>query len=133
MFGLYPKLMLGWERRLNSVDQNRHVRPFDWGGEWLRKTPINGLSPWPAQGSPQDIKDILADISAWNDRVVAASTEFFHYDPVRDYQLEPHVDGHAVLRFESPVATPYPENRQVYARWFPAAGAKRARVSPFAS
>jgi len=24
-----------WERSLASVDNNRVVRPFDWGGEWL--------------------------------------------------------------------------------------------------
>lgn len=116
----YANLILGWERRLNRVDPDRRVRPFDWGSEWLLQTPVNGLSPWPAMAPPADV---LPALRAWNDRVVAQSRDFFAYAPVRDYRL----NGDE-LAFTSPIATANPENRSVHARWFPVPGQSRAVI-----
>lgn len=112
MSGPYAHFISHWERRLNRVDQNRRVTPFAWGAEWLRRTPMNGVPDWPPDAPPAEV---IPRLRAWNQRVLAASDQFFAYPPVRDYALQ---DG--VLRFPSPVETPWPENRDVVARWFPA-------------
>lgn len=116
----YASLILAWERRLNRVDQNRRLSAFDWGSDWLRETPMNGLPAWPATAAPTAV---LPELNAWNQRVVAQSEEFFGYRPVAEYRLEGEV-----LRFRSPVATPHVENHEVYARWFPATGPRAVVV-----
>ncbi|MGH9482848.1 MAG: alpha/beta hydrolase family protein [Terriglobales bacterium] len=118
MSGLYPNLIYAWERRLNRVDRNRRLTPFDWGAEWLRQTPIDGVPDWAPQAPPTAVMPAL---TGWNERVLAASADFFAYPAVTGYQLR----GDR-LTFPSPVPTPCAENRQVHARWFPAAGATRA-------
>ena len=125
MAGLYPRLISSWERRLNRVDQNRRVRPFDWGSEWLVRTPVEGVAPWPTRAAPADA---LPALQAWNERVVASSQEFFAYEPVREYRLLRNGGDEQILRFASPVATPYPENAEVFGRWYPAGTARRAVV-----
>lgn len=102
-----------WERRLAAKDPAKVPRPFAWGWEWLRATPVNGLPAKPAG---------LGDLTAWNQRVLADSPGFFSAPPARDCQLR---DGW--LTFRSPVPTPYPENNTVHARWFPQRGASRPR------
>ena len=41
--------MHDWESRMTSRDNNRVVRPFEWGLEWMRKWPIveNFTAPGP--------------------------------------------------------------------------------------
>lgn len=116
----YANLILGWEQRLNRVDQNRRVTPFAWGGEWLRRTPMNGLTAWPpgtlAAGAVPGLRQ-------WNERVLGKSEAFFSYPRVTDYRREGEW-----LRFPSPVATPWPENQTVWGRWLPAGGAKKRAV-----
>lgn len=87
-------------------DRNKVPRPFDWGWEWLRATPIGGL---PAQ--PRG----LADLAAWNERALAASAAFYTAPTVRDYHLR---DGW--LTFSSPAPGPCQENNRVHAQWLPA-------------
>jgi hypothetical protein len=106
-----------WERKLAFRDSNRVVRPFEWGTDWLHSI---GYPPCPAEAN--------GDASELVERFViqglADSDRFYSYEPVRDYRLR---DG--VLTFTSPVRTPYPENDQVRASWFPAArGSGRALV-----
>ncbi|MGN6591522.1 MAG: alpha/beta hydrolase family protein [Terriglobales bacterium] len=108
----YANFILRWERRLNQVDPHRRVTPFDWGLEWLRRTPVNGLPERAPVAPPEEVLPLL---QTWNQRVVAASSEFFSHAPVSDYQLRDDV-----LRYTSPVETPYEENHSVHARWFPA-------------
>ena len=116
----YASLILAWERRLNRVDQNRRLSAFDWGSDWLRETPMNGLPAWPATAAPEAV---LPELRLWNQRVVGQSGEFFAYPPVAEYRLE----GEG-LRFRSPVDTPHEENHEVFARWFPAAGGRAVVV-----
>lgn len=108
----YGQWIQRWERHLAAKDHNKIPRPFAWGWEWLRSTPVDGL---PAQPGG------LADLTAWNNRVLADSRAFFSAPPVRDFQLR---DGW--LRFTSPVPTPHPENNTVHARWFPPRPGRRA-------
>src|SRR6185369_12721360 len=42
----YVQWMYDWETRLTSVDNNRVVRPLEWGVEWARDWPCrNGFAP----------------------------------------------------------------------------------------
>jgi dienelactone hydrolase len=142
MPSLYAKWMYAWENRLTSVDDNRVVRPLDWGVEWAHDWPCrNGV---PAGQTPADPETFFAD---YNQRIIANSDEFYSYRVPTDFRLEKREvqvfstralpdpkleakvrDTHAeFLRFTSPVSTPYPENNLANARWFPAKG-RRALV-----
>lgn len=120
MKNLYAGLIQAWERRLNRVDQDRRITPFDWGSEWLRRTPVNGVSAWAAEAAPAEV---MPELREWNRRVLADSEGFFAYQPVREYRLR----GGA-LSFRSPVETPYIENHEVHARWFPSPRAEGRAV-----
>jgi dienelactone hydrolase len=141
----YAQWMYDWEHRLTSVDNNRVVRPLEWGVEWTRDWPCrNGSQP----GQPvQDPAKFLID---FNHRIVAASDEFFAYTPPEDFRLEkrevkvfstrevpdPKLEAKVqgtyaeFLRFTSAVKTPYPENNLVNARWFPATGRRAVVLLP---
>jgi hypothetical protein len=96
----YARWVARWEHRLANRDDNRLVRPFEWGLEWL------GLE---AEGR--------AAIAAATQRWLADSDAFYARCPVRDYRL----DG-SHLTFTSPLHTPYPENNVVHADYFPVPG-----------
>jgi len=134
--------MHDWETRLTSVDNNRVVRPLDWGLEWMQDWPCgNGCAP--ADTSDQCERFL----QEYNRRIVSASDEFYSYVKPSDFQLERRevqvfstreVPDAALeakvrgtyadfLRFTSPVRTPFPENNLANARWFPARG-RRALV-----
>ena len=86
----------------------------------------------------------------YNHRIVANSDEFYSYKPPTDFRLEkrevqvfstrevpdPKLEAKVkgtfaeFLRFTSPVHTPYPENNQVNARWFPAKGRRAIVLLP---
>jgi dienelactone hydrolase len=138
----YAQWMYDWEHRLTSVDNNRVVRPLEWGVEWARDWPCrNGARPG------QVVDDPAKFFIDFNRRIVAASDEFYSYirptdfrlekrevqvfstREVPDLKLEAKVKGTFAefLRFTAPVKTPYPENNLANARWFPAKG-KRAIV-----
>jgi len=145
----YAQWMYDWEHRLTSVDNNRVVRPLEWGVEWTRDWPCRngyrpGLVPSAAQENPE--KYILD----YNRRIVSASDEFYSYARPSDFRLEtrevqvfstrevpdPRLEAKVkgtfgeFLRFTSPVRTPYPENNLVNARWFPARGRRAVVLLP---
>jgi dienelactone hydrolase len=145
MSSRYMQWMHDWETGLTSVDNNRVVRPLDWGVEWARDWPCrNGFPPGRV---PPDCEQFLQD---FNRRIVAGSDEFYSYTKPTDFclekreiqvfstrekpdpKLERQVRGtHAeFLRFTSPVRTPYPENNLVNARWFPSRGRRAVVVLP---
>ena len=109
MSGLYARWMDRWERKLATRDNNRVVRPFEWGADWLQSL---GFPAFPAEVNG-DAADCL---SRFVREALADSDRFYSYEPVRDFRYS---EGR--LTFTSPVASPYPENNTVHALWFPAA------------
>jgi dienelactone hydrolase len=145
----YAQWMYDWEHRLTSVDNNRVVRPLDWGVEFTRDWPCrNGFRPGQLPGAAQD--DPEKFILDYNRRIVAASDEFYSYIKPSDFRLEtrevqvfstrevpdPKLEAKVkgtfgeFLRFTSAVNTPYPENNLVNARWFPAKGRRAVILLP---
>ena len=141
----YAQWMYDWEHKLTSVDNNRVVRPLDWGLEFARDWPCrNGWQPGQVAEDPAKF---LVD---FNRRIVASSDEFFAYKQPTDFRLEKRevrvfstrevpdlrleakVKGTYAefLRFTAPVKTPYPENNVVNARWFPARGRRAIVLLP---
>jgi dienelactone hydrolase len=137
MRSLYGRWMHNWEHRLTQVDNNRVVRPLEWGIEWTREWPCrNGYQP------TRTAAECETYLREYNARAIASSDEFFSYKMPTDFRLErrevqvfstravpdPALEAkvrgkHAhFLRFSSPVRTPYPENNLANARWFPAKG-----------
>jgi dienelactone hydrolase len=145
MRSLYSRWMYNWETRLTQVDNNRVVRPLDWGIEWTRGWPCrNGSQP---TRTPAECESYLRD---YNSRALASSDEFFSYQVPTDFRLETRavqvfstrdipdlrleekIRGKQApfLRFTSPVHTPHPENNIVNARWFPARGKSAVVMLP---
>ena len=134
--------MYDWETRLTSVDNNRVVRPLDWGVEWARDWPCrNGYAPG---NVPEDGETLLRE---YNRRIVATSDEFFSYPnlrifvwnsgkcrfsarercPIRSWKKKFAARMRIFCASLRPCIRHYPENNLVNARWFPARG-KRAVV-----
>jgi dienelactone hydrolase len=145
MLTRYAQWMYDWENRLTSVDNNRVVRPLEWGTEWSQGWPCrNGLAP---SQTPADPENFFRD---YNDRIVHNSDEFYSYQTPRDFRLErrevrvfstrevpdPKLEAKTrgtyaeFLRFTSPVHTLFPENNLVNARWFPARGRRAVVLLP---
>ena len=118
---LYGRWIQSWEHRLCYRATNRVVRRFEWGLDWAGDWPC--AVRYPKNGdSPEDY------VSKLNQIAMLDSDDFFAYEPPSDFRLD---DG--ILRFRSPVETPYPENNIVHAQWFPAKqtaalGSKKAVV-----
>ena len=114
---IYERWIRGREEHLCSRATNRVVRHFDWGLEWAHNWPCSRR--FPKNG------DAPADyIAKLNRLAVQDSDEFFAYERPRDFSLQA-----GIVRFQSPVVTPYPENNTVHAQWFPAKnGGKKAVV-----
>jgi len=145
MASRYARWIYEWETRLSSVDNNRIVRPLDFGVEWSQQWPCrNGHSPGYI---PTDREGHLRE---YNQRIVDASDEFFSYEISSDFRLErrevqvcstrevpdPKLEAKVkgcyakFLRFTSPVRTEYPENNLANARWFPARGRRAVVLLP---
>jgi dienelactone hydrolase len=141
----YARWMYNWETRLTSVDNNRVVRPLEWGIEWTRDWPCrNGFLP------TQTAEQCERYLREYNLRAVASSDEFFSYKTPSDFQLEkrevqvfstreianPKLENKVrgkygeFLRFTSSVHTPYPENNLANARWFPVRGKSAVVLLP---
>ena len=112
----YKSWMLDWENRLAFRATNRVVRPFDWGLDWTENWPSAAHLPRNGHAPHEYLCDL-------NRVILAGSDEFFGYTPPSDFRL----DGD-LLKFTSPVATPHPANNLAHARWYPAAGSKKAVI-----
>jgi hypothetical protein len=88
------------ERYFAMLNDNRVVRPFDWGTEFITEH-ANGDDP----------RKLFAEYSR---KTIENSDEFFFSPSIADYRL----DGE-VLTWTSSVETPSPENNTAYATWFP--------------
>jgi dienelactone hydrolase len=141
---LYAKWMFAWETALTTRDTNRIVRPVEWGFDWLKD-----FKAEPAEGA-----DPLAAMVDLNLEIVERSEEFFGYTTPTDFRLEMRhpelfptnvrpetlaqdkelklqaavgdLEEAEFLRFTSPVASKYPENDVVNARWYPISAEKEA-------
>ncbi|MGA8728643.1 MAG: alpha/beta hydrolase family protein [Terracidiphilus sp.] len=146
----YARWMYGWETRLTTRDENRVVRPLEWGFEWVEPfLRAHGFAA--AVPRPEDVCDDAAAELAMvriNQLLIRNSEVFFGYKRPTDFRLEERhpelfptnvrpetlakdaaikqlaADGKTptaqFLRFTSPERTPYPENDLVNARWYPA-------------
>jgi len=114
---LYGRWIQSWEQRLCFRATNRVVRRFEWGLDWV--------GDWPcARRHPKNGDGVEEYVSKLNQIAIRESDDFFGYEPPSGFRLE---DG--ILRFRSPVETPYAENNVVHAQWFPAREGKR-RTGP---
>jgi len=102
--GPYERWILSWENRLCSRATNRVVREFEWGLDWS--------SGWPCtQRFPKNGDTTEDYVSKLNRMAIAESDAFFAYEPPSDFELR---DG--IVRFRSPVESPYAENNLVHAQ-----------------
>ncbi len=142
--------MYEWETRLTTRDENRVVRPLEWGFEWVEPF-LTSHGFGAAVPRPEDVRDDAAAELAMeriNQLLIRNSEVFFGYKRPTDFRLEERhpelfptnvrpetlakdaaikqlaADGKTptaqFLRFTSPERTPYPENDRVNARWYPA-------------
>jgi dienelactone hydrolase len=146
----YARWMYEWETRLTTRDENRVVRPLEWGFEWIAPFLAGHgfASAIPAPGIERDPAAAEAAMIRINQLLVRHSEKFFGYERPTDFRLEERypelyptnvrpetlahdaalrqqiADGKArkaqFLRFTSPERTPYAENDMVNARWYPA-------------
>jgi dienelactone hydrolase len=146
----YARWMYGWETRLTTRDENRIVRPLEWGLEWIEPfLRAHGLAAdelrQAAAGDDAATEKAIASI---NRVLIRNSDRYFGYERPTDFRLEErypqlfptnvrpetmardeelrrraqngHMGRAQFLRFTSPERTPFPENDLVNARWFPA-------------
>jgi hypothetical protein len=148
----YVNWMYRWETALTTRDENRIVRPLEWGFDWLddyidRRNLCAKLFG-PDQRLPEDDQVSHQTMLRLGDDIIQNSKTFFGYRAPTDFRLEERhpqlfptnvrpetlqkdaelrkraqkgkLPTAQFLRFTSPVGTPYPENDQVNARWYPA-------------
>jgi dienelactone hydrolase len=99
-----------WEEALHNRSDDRVVREFDWGLEWLHDLPHSPGAPDTDHPSGTQAEALQA-YAAW---AVAHSETFFASTDTADFELDPH--GH--LRFPSQLVTPHRENNVVHARLY---------------
>jgi dienelactone hydrolase len=112
----YERWIREREEHLCFRATNRVVRDFEWGLEWARDWPC-------AQRHPKNGHTPEEYLAHLNQVAMLDSDEFYGYESPRDFELRA-----GILRFHSPVHTPYPENNLVHAQWFPAPNSKKAVV-----
>jgi len=146
--------MYAWETRLTTRDENRIVRPLEWGFDWivpfLETHGLNDAIPGPEV--EHDDAAAEAAMARINQALIGHAHEYFGYERPTDFRLEERypqlfptnvrpetlaqdaalkqqaAEGKLAkaqyLRFTSPERSPYPENDLVNARWFPAPAGK---------
>ena len=121
------------ERYHAMLEDNRVVRPFEWGTEFIDEK-ANGADP----------RKFFADYSK---EVLASSDEFFFSPEITDYRLKSRSESRLqaasaveesllkqglqtqepqTLTWTSGITTPSPENNTVYATYFPQDGSRSA-------
>ena len=146
----YARWMYQWETRLTTRDENRIVRPLEWGFDWIGPfLETHGFSAsLPGPEATRKNADAEAAMVRINQLLIRHSNVFFGYDRPTDFRLEERhpelfptnvrpetlardaelkrlaAEGRSskafFLRFTSPERSPYPENDMVNARWYPA-------------
>ncbi len=146
----YARRMYRWETRLTTRDENRVVRPLEWGFEWIAPfLEALGLGDLVPRGAgPLDDAAAEVAIARINQVLIRHSEAFFGYRRPTDFRLESRcpqlfptnvrpetlaldadlrrqaAEGRLAtvrfLRFTSPERTSYAENDLVNARWYEA-------------
>jgi hypothetical protein len=146
----YARWMYEWETRLTTRDENRIVRPLEWGFEWLEPfLESHGFgAALPGADARRDDASAEQAIVRINRLLIRNSEVFFGYERPTDFRLEERhpelfptnvrpetlakdaeikrlaAEGKTskaqFLRFTSPERTQHPENDLVNARWYPA-------------
>jgi hypothetical protein len=146
----YARWMYEWETRLTTRDENRIVRPLEWGFEWLEPfLESHGFgAALPGADARRDDTSAEQAIVRINHLLIRHSDVFFGYERPTDFRLEERhpelfptnvrpetlakdaeikrlaTEGKTskaqFLRFTSPERTQHPENDLVNARWYPA-------------
>ena len=89
---LYARWMYRWETALTTRDENRIVRPVEWGFDWLedfvesaglRQRIFGGSDPSSLDGSAAE-----AAMATLNRAIVERSEAFYSYTCPTDFQLE---------------------------------------------
>ena len=153
----YARWMYEWETRLTTRDENRVVRPLEWGFEWIEPfleahgfgAAVPGLRScatmprpkrrWSASTSSSSATATISSatsaprISAWKSGIRSSSPptcarKRWRRTPRSSSRLpRAKIPPAQFLRFTSPERTPYPENDLVNARWYPAPAHKDPR------
>lgn len=97
------------ERYFAMLNDNRIVREFEWGTEFVDKNPNGG-----------DPRKVFRD---YTKRVLANSDEFFFAPKIADYKLNDNI-----LTWTSAIETTSIENNTAYARFFPHSENKKSAV-----
>ena len=120
---MVKRLFHRWERRLASSVDNRVVRPFEWGADWV-----------PAHERPREFtghEDPSLLLREYVRHAMADTHAFFAVEPARSYGTAPlpadAKSGERMVTFPSAFVTPHPANNTVYLRYFPATAKPRAR------
>ena len=106
---MLKRYMHNRERYFAMLNDNRVVRPFEWGTEYITDHP-NGDDP----------RKLFSDYSK---QMVANSDEFFFSPEIADFELDDNI-----LTWTSAVHTSSPENNTAYAKYFPHQTNKKSAV-----
>lgn len=98
------------ERYFVMLNDNRVVRPFEWGTEFIKPNP-NGANP----------HEVFREFSK---NVLEKSDDFFYLPPISDYELRSATD----LTWTSALETVSAENNTVRAKFFPFEKHKKSAV-----
>ncbi|HEY1483338.1 MAG TPA: hypothetical protein VGF19_11470 [Candidatus Acidoferrum sp.] len=98
----YEHAIRRYEHRRWTTDDNRMVRPFEWGLEHI-------------EGDPQH-DDPRTFLREYTRNAIEHSAEWFTGREVTDFELS----RENVLRFTSPMESACPENNAVHGQFFPA-------------
>ena len=104
------------EREHAMRDNNRIVRPFNWGLEYVDEN-ANGQNP----------RDFFKKYSK---NTIANSDDFFCSPEIKDYNLTQNseLSTQNLLTWTSGIKTNSPENNTVYAHYFPVSSKKKSAV-----
>lgn len=120
-----------WEQELAAVSKDdRKVRPFDWGEEWVDRDP--GTGSWDPENDGSRLPDPGSRIKAWVDGVMRDTDAFYTPEVTRyTFTKAPATvqksGEEGLLTFPSGMTTPHPENNTVVCRYFPANPLKKPR------
>ncbi len=146
--------MYAWETKLTMRDTNRVVRPLEWGFDWLEDWIASRNLPIREAIASGEQMRLQAAMLAVNESIIREHKQFYGYTTPTDFRLEERhpqlyptnvrpetlrqdalwkqraaagrLPKAQFLRFTSQVRTPYPENDQVNARWYPAPQKRQA-------